>query len=447
MEENRYCVGKVYDGFMILEEYYDNKKFIRSYKIKCQKCGYEIIRVKNRMEKHRCPCCMNQVTKNGINDIATTNKDILIYLKNKEDGFIYNKGSHKTIETKCPFCEHEQKMEVRKLINGFRCKKCGNNGSYPENLLSNLFMQLGIDFTKQYIKTWSDNRRYDFYIPTLSLICETHGKQHYKGCFKSIGGKTLQEEQENDKYKERLAKENGIKYYIVLDCRKSELEWIKNSILNSKLNEFFDLSNINWNKCIYDFEYKNIEKCLDLYLNKGMSARQISSKLKLVRKNVVEYLRICNDLGMCSYNEDDIENMRKEKASIGIKKAHYKEIICLNDGKIYNSYNSCEKEYGCPHITVSKCCRHLDHFSIGRDGIKRFFLFKEEYSNMTQKEIDEILNFKQKLGNKRVFDMLQNKIYDSKKSYLKENNITDYIFYKCIKDESYNENIKIRYLD
>src|SRR5574344_202584 len=34
-----------------------------------------------------------------------------------------------------------------------------------------------------------------------------------------------------------------------LYCRKSELEYIKNNIFESKLNEIFDLSKIKWDEC------------------------------------------------------------------------------------------------------------------------------------------------------------------------------------------------------
>lgn len=44
-----------------------------------------------------------------------------------------------------------------------------------------------------------------------------------------------------DEDKEFIAKQNGILEYIVIDCRYSNYEWIKNSILASKLNQIFNL--------------------------------------------------------------------------------------------------------------------------------------------------------------------------------------------------------------
>ena len=62
------------------------------------------------------------------------------------------------------------------------------------------------------------NKRYDGYIPFFEIIIEMHGEQHYK---QSGWGKNIRDEQENDKYKKRLAFENGITEdkYIEIDCR------------------------------------------------------------------------------------------------------------------------------------------------------------------------------------------------------------------------------------
>ena len=53
---------------------------------------------------------------------------------------------------------------------------------------------------------------YDFYIPELEAIIEVHGSQHYGQGFEKVGGRTLEEEQINDRLKEDLAKQNGIKH-------------------------------------------------------------------------------------------------------------------------------------------------------------------------------------------------------------------------------------------
>ena len=46
-----------------------------------------------------------------------------------------------------------------------------------------------------------------------------------------------------------LALRNGIDEYIIIDCRKSNLNWIKNNILDSSLVNIFKLDDIDWELC------------------------------------------------------------------------------------------------------------------------------------------------------------------------------------------------------
>lgn len=94
-----------------------------------------------------------------------------------------------------------------------------------------------INFIHDSTTSWSDTKRYDFYLPDHNIIIETHGEQHYDDKFISYGGRTLKEEQENDKYKEQIARDNGVKHYIVIGCRYSDNKWIKENILKSDLSK------------------------------------------------------------------------------------------------------------------------------------------------------------------------------------------------------------------
>ena len=77
--------------------------------------------------------------------------------------------------------------------------------------MTNFLIQLDIDFISEYSPDWIDLKRYDFYIPSHSMIIETDGLQHKK----DVGGYFNYDEiKNNDKLKKELAKLNGIKYYI-----------------------------------------------------------------------------------------------------------------------------------------------------------------------------------------------------------------------------------------
>lgn len=130
------------------------------------------------------------------------------------------------------------------------------SGSYPERLVNSLLNILGVDFAREQSFPWSTHvlgtdgktstKRYDFYIPALSAIIEVHGSQHYDGGFANLGGRSLEEEQANDKQKEQLAKSNGIKHYVVINALTSTLEYIKESIeANPAFTLLFDIRKIS----------------------------------------------------------------------------------------------------------------------------------------------------------------------------------------------------------
>ena len=228
----------------------------------------------------------------------------------EEDAKKYTHGSNKKIIVKCPNCGKEKYARIRDIFNykSIGCS-CGDGISYPEKFVISLLNQLNINYTKEYLSEWSNNKRYDFYFEynNRKIIIEVHGEQHYTKSFKSIDSKTLEEEQENDKYKKELALNNGIDTYIELDCRESSLEWIKNSIINSELNKIFNLENINWLKC-EEFSLSNrVKEVCDYWHlhneinNEGLLLKDLSKIFKLDRHTIRKYLKQGTDLGWCNY--------------------------------------------------------------------------------------------------------------------------------------------------
>ena len=118
--------------------------------------------------------------------------------------------------------------EITKTANQIHANKnvcnCSKGISYPEKIICFVFEYLNIVYEKEKYFDWScldsdikKRKRYDFYLPKYNCIIEVHGSQHYQNTFSTIGGRTLEEEQANDTLKEKLAKENGIEHYIILD--------------------------------------------------------------------------------------------------------------------------------------------------------------------------------------------------------------------------------------
>ena len=296
-----------------------NGQNFKYYKYKCNKCGWDegwILESNLLNQNNGCTCCNNLISVLGINTIYDTDKWMISIVGEEFAKSHVHCCSDKTI-CRCPDCGYEKEMRIANLYkNGFNCPKCGDRGKYPEKFMFNFLNKLEVEFKKEYINKWTNNKRYDFYfkLNNEEYIIETHGMQHYEKGFDKLGGRTLEEEQQNDKYKYELALNNGIKpnNYIVIDCRHSEFEFIKNNIINSRLNEIFNLNNIDWNE-INENSNKNIIKEISYFWNRGLSIEDISIKLNKSKYIVRDSLKRGTEIGLCNYNpkEESIKGSKK----------------------------------------------------------------------------------------------------------------------------------------
>jgi hypothetical protein len=120
--------------------------------------------------------------------------------------------------------------------------------------------------------------------------------------------------------KKELALNNGIKEenYIIIDCRESTLEWIKNNengILNSKLADLFDLSKIDW-LVAEEFTCSNFIKIACELKNKNpqMSANDIGKEMNLCGDTIRKWLKKGRVLSWCDYNEREENYKGSQKA-------------------------------------------------------------------------------------------------------------------------------------
>lgn len=250
-----------------------------------------------------CPYCSGQKVLKGFNDLWTTHPNIASCLCNKNLGYEVSSGSRKKADFLCPQCGSAiSNITIKDAVRyNLPCPCCSDGVSFPERFVSNMLNQLGINYTHDKSLSWSNNKRYDFYIEKYNLIIETHGEQHYDDN-KQWDGDTVETERLNDEDKFNVAISNGIKFYVVLDCRKSDGNYIKESILNSELNKLFNLSNIDWNKCETDSYKSNIVKACDLWVGGLHSTKEISNILHLNRVTIINYLNKGTKYGICNYN-------------------------------------------------------------------------------------------------------------------------------------------------
>lgn len=333
----------------------------------------------------------------GKTDLWTTRPDVASMLVDDELGYNVTSGTHKKADFICPDCGSIIKDKyIRKVCSdGLKCPVCYDGISYPERLLYNIFINIGITPIKDKVLPWSNNKRYDFYIEEYSTICETHGLQHYsaKASF-SCGNH--RDEYHNDVYKRNLAIENGIEHYIELDCRKSDFDYIYNSIMNSEMPNIFNLDDVDWD-CVKIHSLKSllIEAC-ELYNSKIYSISDIAYKLGLYDGTVVDYLRKGTKAGLCNYQE--IRHYRDDNTW------YKKDMICVDTQKIYHGLDEVAAD-GYNPSQVSALCNHHPHINtVG--GHNWCFLDEYDPETFVMKQCDE------RGIPKRVLCEETNKIYE-----------------------------------
>jgi len=298
---------------------------------------------------------------NQCNSISITHPHLIKYLVNKEDALKYSFGSDVKIPMKCPDCGHEKSMQLLSLINnGFACPKCSDGKSYPEKFMFNVLEQLlDKDFKTQLSKNtfkWCKDYRYDNYIDKINCIIETHGIQHYEES-SGIFWTELQKTQDNDFTKEWTARGNSIANYIIIDCRKSNINWIKDSIMKSRLPKLlnFKESDINWLKC-HEWACNSLVKVVCNLWNCGTdNVSKIGEKLKLHRDTIARYLKQGVELGWCDYDPEE----EKRNNILSLIKNISKKVICLTTGKTFDTLKEASNKYNIKSSSsIVYCCKH-----------------------------------------------------------------------------------------
>ena len=335
-----YQVGDIVNGLKIIEQSEKKDKHnysTKSYLCRCIVDGYESNISEYTLKKgHGCAVCSGIKIKKGTNDIATVRPDLVDYFVHIEDAHTNGRASGKRVLMKCPDCGNTKNHAIKNLVsNGLACK-CGNGNSYPSRFVESILAQNNLNYTREHSSVWSKNKKYDFFIEEYNAIIEVHGGQHY---FQTSRGRSLEQEIENDKLKKAIAKENGIKNYIVIDCRKSDMEWIKNSVLNSELMKIIE--KIDWEKCHKDALGSEAKKICTLWEKDELSIKEIMEITKFSDTTIRKYLKIGNEIGWCKYTP--LCRVKSDKS----KKIHF-------NGLIYDSITELSRDTNIVHATLSR---------------------------------------------------------------------------------------------
>ena len=357
----KYKVGEIINvssgSFKILECYRDKSPYknhlSRYCKCQCEKDGYVFEILEHRIDMGvGCPICGNKKVIPGIRSLYDNCPDALKYLANPEEAKnLAPSASKKKLLCKCPDCGYTKMMSVNNLTrHGFSCDYCSDGISYPNKFMRNMLLQLGVEFIPEYMPNWSDGKRYDQYLPLYKLIIENHGLQHYRDTYFN----TYKNTHKNDVEKKNSALNNGVEQYIEIDCRVSDKEYIKTSIMNSCLPQLlgFIEDDIDWDKCDIVASKSNMVQVWD-YWNNGYGVYDIVDILNIDRTTVQHYIQKGFDCGKCERLYYETQG-HKEKRYKQLMQYRMKPIYCVEDNLYFsyckeaeNYYKSCgESFYG-----------------------------------------------------------------------------------------------------
>ena len=195
----------------------------------------------------------------------------------------------------------------------FKCKVCSDGISYPNKLARNILMGLPVNnLNFEYHPVWADNKYYDNYFEHQGkkYILEMDGNWHYID--NNLSGRTKEESQALDNYKDQLAKEHNINV-IRINCSVSSLEYIKNNILQSKLAQIFDLSSIDWIECDKLSQHSFVKMVCNYYdTHKDVTETQLAKMFGLCNATIGRYLKKGTLYGWCD-NSDILKRANKNK--------------------------------------------------------------------------------------------------------------------------------------
>ena len=324
----------VCDNKLLLQEWDYDRNIIDPYKTclysnkkvfwRCKSCGHKwSTKICHRANGSGCPLCAGRVCVSGFNDIITQyeneqdvnrksrlNNLIQCFL-NKNDASSYTPSSSKCVLMKCKDCNSIDKKIIYNVFrDGFACNVCGSGISYPNKFIYAFTKQLPVN---NVTREWNDaswlksenggKYSFDVYFAYINkqYVIEAdgelgHGNRRFKNNQKDVDGKA------RDDIKDKRALENNIEV-IRIDCKESNMNYIKTNILNSTLNDLFDLTNIDWDEC-EKFARTNLLKDVCKYYNdnKFVLIKDLSKMFSVSTNTIARYLSIGNEIGWCTYN-------------------------------------------------------------------------------------------------------------------------------------------------
>jgi very-short-patch-repair endonuclease len=214
-------------------------------KVKNKKCGhvYEMTPNKLLYRKDGCPECTPNKKR--------THQDFLNLLKDEKEYEVLSNYTecHSKVLILHNVCCFSWEITPNHFIQGVRCPRCSrikyNKKSNGVKKLIKLFSQLNLRYEEEKIFSNFKNSSnyhypYDFFIPSLNLLIEFDGEQHFKeknkGYFKT---KYFSQLKTNDKIKNNYVRQNNLNLIRISykTLKKIDLNILNEILINSKLDE------------------------------------------------------------------------------------------------------------------------------------------------------------------------------------------------------------------
>lgn len=337
----KYEIGEIVKGIKILKQGYtirkDNNQKIKSYTALNLEYNIEINIREDVLKASKSNSVFPRKYKKQINSIKLKRPDLTKYLYNKEDS-IKTLGSNDVIVVKCPNknCGFKKNIKVFRLVQrGFNCKFCSDKTSFPQKVLSAYLELNNINYEDEVFLP--NGMRMDFIFESKhkKIAVEVNGNQHYSNS--SNWGNTVKKHKQSLEYKKKYCQDNNIEF-IEIDCRNSDLSWIKKNMIESGFE--YMVSNISDNVIFKTISSKeeSVLKCVELY-NKGFSIRKISQEMKFSQCKVTGILK---------------RTIGYETLSVGERNS--RKVKCINTGEIFNSSTKA-KEWAVKSSKIDAACR------------------------------------------------------------------------------------------
>lgn len=255
-------------------------------------------------------------------------------ITNVEEAKITTPYSNKKLLFKCSSknCKYNKMTVVSSVVkHGFSCPNCSTGISYPERfmLAVNEYYKLGFDYQKSYKKGI-----FDFINYTTKVVVEMNGKQHYDNVH--VWKESYEKTRLSDNKKREWCKENGYTL-IFINARKSEFEFIKNSI----------------NQCEYlpNIKIEDYDKILEIIESYSKYDVQDIINSYVINKSTTS--EIATDIGVSSVT---ISNILKRN-NIKLREGNTRPIKCLDTDITYSSGCEAMRKTGINQRNISSACR------------------------------------------------------------------------------------------